>query len=107
MIKGLEMKSAKIELPARLHKKLKMWLLECDQMQSDMFCYLIDNLPPVPQFKPNSRLINYLKEYKNQVTLKKQYSTDDLKILDLVARGIIKPTPDEEKLIDKLLGPAK
>ena len=101
------MKSVKLELPARLHKKLKQWLLDCEQTQADMFCYLVDNLPPAPKLKPNSLLLNYLSEYKNTQALRKSLSPDDIRVLELVARGIVKPTPDEQKLIDKLLGPAK
>jgi len=101
------MKSVKLLLPARLHRELKLWLIDRGGIsQTDMLCYLIDNLPPMPIFKPNSRLLNYLAVYKNQVELKKIYSTDELKMFDLIGRGIVQPTPDEQKIIDKLIGPS-
>lgn len=99
------MKSVKLELPARLHKQLKLWLIECEQSQSDMFCYLVDHLPPAPKFEPRSDLLNYLSVYQNQTFLRKNYSKDDIRMLELIARGVIKPNADEQKLIDKLLKP--
>lgn len=100
------MKSAKIEMPSRLYKKMKMWLLDCNHQQSEMFCYLIDNLPAPPQLKPNSRLDTYLKVYDNQISIKKQYGTEILKTLELISKGLIVATTDEQKIIDKLIGPA-
>lgn len=95
------MKSVKIDMPDRVHRKIKQWVVlsENDVTQADLLIYLFENLAsvPMPKLKPDPVLLSALKKPPKGLTV------DQRKTLELIGKGVIKAIPDEQKLIDRLL----
>lgn len=95
------MKSLKVDMPDRIHKKIKQWVVNAEDelTQTELLIYIFDNLHdiPIPKVKPNSVLLSALEKPA------KWLSIDQRRTLELIGKGVVKATPDEQKLIDKLI----
>lgn len=100
MSKEGDLVNLKIEIPVRTHQKIRKWVAECESRtsQADLLIYAFENLPAMPRLVPNSEVSNLL---KNPGALK-GLTPDEKKVLQLIAKGIIKATPDDIKLIEKI-----
>ena len=100
MRKDGDLVNLKIELPIRTHQKIRKWVAECESRisQADLLVYIFENLPAMPKLVPNSEVANLLA----QPGALKGLTNDEKKVLQLIAKGIIKPSKDDERLIDRI-----
>lgn len=95
------MKSLKVDMPDRIHKKIKQWVVNAEDelTQTELLIYIFDNIHnlPIPKVKPNPILLSALEKPVKWLSL------DQRRTLELIGKGIIKPTQDEQKLADKLI----
>jgi hypothetical protein len=90
----------KTEIPARTHQKIRLWVAQCEDRlsQADLLIYAFENLPPMPKLVPNSAVANLIKK----PGALKGLTPDEKKVLNLIAKGIIKATTEDKQLIEKI-----
>lgn len=100
MAKDGDLVHLKTEIPIRTHQKIRLWVAQCESRisQADLLIYAFENLPPMPHLIPNSFVANLIKK----PGALKGLTEDEKKVLRLIAQGIIKPTTDDDKLIERI-----
>ena len=95
------MKRMSLNIPDRIYRKWKLWmaLTEAKATQEDWICWLFENLPDIPtDIKQDEALLEILDTAKSKLN----YSLDQKKIAELIAKGLLDPTDEEKEMVHKL-----